>query len=693
MLDVPEILSRASLMHRNSMAVHRASVSERGSSASAGGDLAEWEDERLLSELKYHYHMSLKAGIWHLQHQGTLGKLATDILVDALNHKLDDKASDWIKWTELASKSADTPSETLRSCRGAPVVGSLVVAPYLDAKTQMKAEWPRLPARHHHLDWSTCGRNEKHQPAARGDARQRGGRARDAHPPAGGCGGPPSVNTRQAARLMLNKTREQVHHLEEAGMLPELQAKAMVAQVETQMRKLTLASMNVGLRARAARVSWIAELSDESLRTSSRCRREAVRDGLVPRQAGRPRLRRLQRLPRRAASWRSCRSTSRASPPSSPGAARATSSASVPHRSPRGASARAVTHVICFVLPYAAMRKGMEAHPELARRMWHHVGKNLAQKLLGDLEEESLGERTSTAEELVAQAEAWVPNVHAVALLDGSNSMMLERRVLLLAGTCLEYRESEQPPSVLELEGLLAAVKERRRRSSPSSSRCSTSSGSRTTAAPTARRRPSLRALLRRARRAQRRGGDRRSRARDRRARRRRRRRGNGGAGASIEESMAASDATKRKMSGQRDQGHVPPPRRRQRHLRPVQQDGRLRPVGEGGPGDDPPTAWVMRTLHQTSWIVHIAPCFIDVPTGGLQARMLKCVTPCRLVAEPASRNADGSPHSPVAMAMRAGQVQNKRIAAAADARAARPAAPHRDVAPSEARRAPLHAG
>ena len=68
------------------------------------------------------------------------------------------------------------------------------------------------------------------------------------------------------------------------------------------------------------------------------------------------------------------------------------------------------------------------------------------------------------------------------------------------------------------------------------------------------------------------------------------------------------------------------------------------------------------RTLHQTSpWIVHIAPCFIDVPTGGLQARhMLKCVTPCRLVAEPASRNTDGSPHSPASspMAMRAGQVQ-----------------------------------
>ena len=51
-----------------------------------------------------------------------------------------------------------------------------------------------------------------------------------------------TVNTRQAARLMLNATREKVHSLEEAGMLPEPQAKAMVAQVETQMRTLRTAT-------------------------------------------------------------------------------------------------------------------------------------------------------------------------------------------------------------------------------------------------------------------------------------------------------------------------------------------------------------------------------------------------------------------------------------------------------------------
>ena len=40
-----------------------------------------------------------------------------------------------------------------------------------------------------------------------------------------------AVNTRQAARLMLNATPEKINHLEEAGALPEPQAKAMIAQV------------------------------------------------------------------------------------------------------------------------------------------------------------------------------------------------------------------------------------------------------------------------------------------------------------------------------------------------------------------------------------------------------------------------------------------------------------------------------
>ena len=45
------------------------------------------------------------------------------------------------------------------------------------------------------------------------------------------------------------------------------------------------------------------------------------------------------------------------------------------------------------------------------------------------------------------------------------------------------------------------------------------------------------------------------------------------------------------------------------------------------------------RTLHQTSqWIVHLAPCVISAPTGGLDAKhLLKCITSVRLCGEPRS--------------------------------------------------------
>jgi hypothetical protein len=56
------------------------------------------------------------------------------------------------------------------------------------------------------------------------------------------------------------------------------------------------------------------------------------------------------------------------------------------------------------------------------------------------------------------------------------------------------------------------------------------------------------------------------------------------------------------------------------------------------------------RTLHQTSpWIVHIAPCLIDAPPGGVQGRhLLQCLTPCRLCLEPRPAESRSlQPHDP----------------------------------------------
>ena len=85
--------------------------------------------------------MSLKAGIWHLQHQGTLGSSATDILADALNHKLDDKHTvDWIKWSELQAAGGQMSGFHLppwmQQLRGLPVLGAIVDS-LLSDKLQM----------------------------------------------------------------------------------------------------------------------------------------------------------------------------------------------------------------------------------------------------------------------------------------------------------------------------------------------------------------------------------------------------------------------------------------------------------------------------------------------------------------------------------------------------------------------------
>eukprot|EP00966_Prymnesium_polylepis_P031112 723948-Prymnesium_polylepis.1 len=46
------------------------------------------------------------------------------------------------------------------------------------------------------------------------------------------------INTRQAARIMLNAARHKVKDMEAHGVLPELQANMMIAQVEAQTRQL-----------------------------------------------------------------------------------------------------------------------------------------------------------------------------------------------------------------------------------------------------------------------------------------------------------------------------------------------------------------------------------------------------------------------------------------------------------------------
>ena len=85
-----------------------------------------------------------------------------------------------------------------------------------------------------------------------------------------------AVNTRQAARLMLNKTREKITALEEHGALPDTQAKMMTNQVETQMRKLKLASMSFDIRKEDVlrEVSWLSELSKEAFTEPTKASQE-----------------------------------------------------------------------------------------------------------------------------------------------------------------------------------------------------------------------------------------------------------------------------------------------------------------------------------------------------------------------------------------------------------------------------------
>ena len=310
---------------------------------------------------------------------------------------------------------------------------------------------------------------------------------------------------------------------------------------------------------------------------------------------------------------------------------------------PRAASARACTSVLAFGLPYTAMRRAFVQHPELADRLWHHVGKNLAQKLLGDAEAgENGGERKSTAEELMLQAEEWVPNVNAVALLEAGDVMEIEGKLLLLHGACIEFREGETPPTQPQLNELVLAVKreaeEGQRREAEAMKHAvrlrargrrgsfqarffgAADSGAVGAAAAAASSSSSINATLANA---------------------------NASAAASASASAASGggggETTVTPRQQQQQQTHLAAAAAAAAVAANASTAGErkasatsLAPPGGGG-GKVVDLGRERRLLHQTSpWIVHLAPCLIDVPTGGALARHhIQMLAPCRMCTEP----------------------------------------------------------
>ena len=582
----------------------------------------------LLSELKYHYHMSLKAGVWHLQHQGTLGNSATDVLVDVFNHKLDDKhAVDWVNWSELqvagGQKSNFRPPAWLSAMRQMPIVGTLitryVLAPQLQTWHDIAFGFLSV---HEHLEheidhWTT---NEKHLSLLQHvmhenmeGARKSLERLQDVLPEVIF-----DVNTRQAARIMLNSTREKIQGLETAGMLAAPQAAKMVEQVETQMRRLKLWSMSFDLsKERLLReVTWLSELSEDSFSILLEAAQEftfdtgkyLVRQGeLVSKESGCVFLvtRGIVEIVEEYEKGDSQVVARR-------GSGIVIGEQSLLTGAPRAASARACTSVNALGLPHHAMKRAMETYPELAKRMWHHVGKNLCQKLLGDEEERRLGERSSTAEQLLLQAEQWVPSLHALNELEPSDIMNLERKVVLLYGACIEFRESEAPPTASQLGELQLAI-----------ARDSQEAIRNEQLQMKQLQRSKTRMRLRKASMQP---------------------RFFGATDQPTSEGAADMDAQAAAPSAVED------PTPRSKGASPAKDPSmreQTRKVSLSAPLD---YGKERRTLHQTSpWIVHIAPCLIDAPPGGVQGRhLLQCLTPCRLCLEPRPAESRSlQPHDP----------------------------------------------
>jgi len=627
-IDVPEVLLRESIAGLRYSLNHAAEFDSRSTSGAE-------EEMNLLSELKYHYHMSLKAGIWHLQHQGTLGQLATDILVDTLNHKLDDKHSvDWIRWEDLQKAGGETKGlkvpDWMNRMRTMPLVGWAVNL-YLSSKLQMRHDLAfgfltvheHMEHDVHHWTHDSTLISKLHEVLhenAEG-ARMSLIDLQEVLPEVS-----LEVNTRQAARLMLNKARENVNALEAAGSLPEPQAKAMVAQVETQMRKLQLAKLVFDLSKEKvlSEVPWMQELTAESFNILVDAAQERhflkgdylVRQGDVPTGEGDAVFLVARGIVEIVEEYENLESSVVARR----GSGYVIGEQSLMTGSPRAASARAVTSVVALGLSMSAMKSAMDSYPELANRMWHHVGLNLAQKLLGDSEEAHNGER-STPEELHALSEEWVPNMNAVLAKDPGERVSIDRKVLLLHGACIEYREDEPQPSGGQFTELANSVKreaEETQRTEQQAMRHQVRRDRNKV------RRISLHATI-------------------------------FGSTPAPDAAKGSSSATEGSISCRQGEQHLKTaaspessPMDAAKRAALATRAAQNMSLARGGTGNNFGLKAIelgkeRRSLHQSSpWVVHLAPCIIDVPTGGVLAKHeLQCITSCRLAIEPSKKGSD----------------------------------------------------
>ncbi len=655
-IDVHELLQRESL--EGGRASRHSEGADGPSRATDGIDEA--EKLNLLNELKYQYHMSLKASVWHQQHEGTLGSSATDILVDALNHKLDDKhAVDWIKWEELQAAGGQMTGFRLppwiSRMRKIPVLG-----PLFDALLGQRLQtWHDIAygflSVHEHLEHEVEHWTD--------DAKLKEELRRVMHVNAEGARRSLidlqevlpevclAVNTRQAARLMLNATREKVKEMEDHGQLPGPQAKAMRLQVETQMRKLQLARMPLDLSKEKvlSEVKWIHDLKKDAdevfqmlVYASSEIQYKVgeyvVKQGELPIADDSHCVYLIARgIVDIIEDFERPDGTKEEKVVARRGSGMVIGEQALLTGAPRANSARACTSVLALGLSHAMLHEAMDRFPELGCRLWHRVGLNMAQKLLGEAEEAKRGERTLSLEELQEAASQWVPNMEAVRVMTEGTTMLLERKVLLLHGSCIEYREDEQKPTEgqrealkqsLQREALEAQLAEqealqhkRQKTAVVKQRRFSAARIFGAGATPEPQRQTSFRQI------------------------------NPPTASPGRQDDVIAQTAKNAAMMmglvpvGASAPGAAPEPSLRS-CSRPA---GRTSIEGSGANGlasvpehsrPRPDLHNQRRLIHQDSqWIVHIAPCIIDVPTGGAQAKheLTFLVDDCRLCVQPDS--------------------------------------------------------
>ena len=420
----------------------------------------------LLAELKHRFHMSVKAGFWHLQHDGTLGAFATDVLVGKVSHKLDDKDAadlDWIRWADY-EEHLGPPPIWMGKLSKLPVVGWFVnhylsyrlsaqydiafgflsVHKHLEHELEHWTEDEKMLAllhkvSHDNIEGARKALIDLHQVLPEVCV---------------------EVNTRQAARIMLNAARKKIVSMESHGVLPEIQANMMIAQVETQMRKLQLARMDTDLSKEKVlrEVPWMAKLSAETFAILVEAAKEKVyaQGSYLVKQGESDDsvylvVRGIVEVVEEYAEGSEEVVAVR-------GIGVVIGEQSLLTGAPRSASARASTSVLALRLPHSAMRTAMSQYPELSLFMWHHVALNLAQKLLGEAEEAKSGTRTSTPEELLMMAAAWVPSSDSIQFYDRGSTLKLGRKMLLLQGDVIEYHGDEAKPTPSEIDELRALL-------------------------------------------------------------------------------------------------------------------------------------------------------------------------------------------------------------------------------------------